>query len=288
MVVTLFNENSFNILAENEHKINYFFTFFKIWLALMAITISSRIYFEIKKKDNNFAEFTSIILEKFIYSSREEDEIYIILPTFFIGWHQFKLFHEKFINELIKIAKKKGRPFNLAILSFEGIDLKDSINKLEKINPKDLESEADTSGAKEIFSSLRMKLKEAPLFQFHSQWYSDKNIYNKELTHYKFILELLKSLQEFNNLASDNSTNFFITHLKKDFFNTKIGVIDLEKNSDFFMFANITNPNYFFGEIKISHQEEIQFNSTNFLVKNIGPEIIAFFNSFIEKKGGTT
>ena len=62
--------------------------------------------------------------------------------------------------------------------------------------------------------------------------------------------------------------------------------MDLDKNSDFFMFANLSddNPNYFFGEISISKQEEIQFNSTNFLVKNIKQEIGGFFDSFVKNR----
>ncbi len=256
--------------------------YYKIWLSFLAIAISSRIYFEVKNKGKNFEEFISIIESQFINNSQNGEKLYIILPTFFIGWHNSKYFHKKFINSIKEIARNKEKELHLGMLSFKDICLNSKITEIEELKNK-LDKGLNTDMNKDFFACLASLNDKSLLFKFHDKWYMNKNP-NDHKNRLDFTLKLLNHLKELNELAIDLDSNFEIKHLNKDYFFK----IEDEKgkitNSDFFMFANINSKNYFFGDFIINDQEEIKFNSTNFSVNNIENQIKSFFNDFIASR----
>lgn len=277
----IFNEADFISYKLIDFK--FFPIFYSIWIALLAIVISSRIYFEIGKKEKNFEEFISIIINDFIKPSKTNDKLFIIIPTFFIGWHKSKSFHIKFIEKIKEFATNKDIHLNLAMLSFEGLDTKKSITEIKEIKPEILSNDAEASK----FLKMVENLKNYPLFDFHYNW--DKDVIfigNNIKIRYYFTLSILNTLDAINKLKNEPSNNFNLIHLEKEYFSDldKNGSLKFTNNSDFFMFANTTKNNYFFGNLIIGGIEKIQFNSVQFSIKNISNEIESFFSNFIASR----
>ncbi|MBN8641236.1 MAG: hypothetical protein J0L86_05420 [Flavobacteriales bacterium] len=262
--------------------------FWGIWLSIVGILISSRVYFEITNRNSlNFDQFTTITLKDFVDNSenipRDEsssqgnqvnqgNKIQMILPTPFIGYNHKPKFHENFKNKIIQLAKSKKNIFTLAILKF---DIKEINSVLEIIEQNKSGTLADMCNEFE-----------SPILKFHHNWYQQNSLLNEDnakkerIKFYKNLCEFLKELYELSNCAENK---FEIKHLRLHYFNNFENECGMG-NKDIFLLSNTTKGNYVLGDLKILEQESIVFEHNVYDNTNIGEEFSAFFDKFTQNR----
>lgn len=153
----------------------------------ITVMIGMRVYFEIRLKANNLPELLAII-EKFTERISNDDKIFIVCPTPFLGYFEFKNFFAKY-SELI----------NQTNVSFAclGNNSEEILKKLSRANSKEdfdiaigeLTTSADellNFHLKEMNAIKKVKLeKRNEYFKKLGSFLSEKNFEMKELKDFK-------------------------------------------------------------------------------------------------------
>lgn len=260
-------------------EIYTYFGYFGTWLTFLGLLITQRIYFEIKYKTNhNFEEFVNT-LEDFIRVSVKDDEIYLILPTLFIGAVGYPKFNANFRKKIEKLASDKTKKLSIALFDYDEEEVKEIIkykneNKIHFGNSNNkINEENETLFLQKILSS------KSPLVQFHRKWnkFDDSS---KKGEFYFDLLSFMDKLTEIEKLVGDK---FKIEKIKKEYF-------DFEDNDTsngdkgLFLFANTSQNIYYLGTIRIYAQEKINFQNTIIEELEINKEFETIFNTFVKDR----
>lgn len=247
-----------------------------IWISFMGVIITLRIFLEIKNKNkHDFQEFVSVLVE-FINSSRQNDEIYLILPTLFIGAVGHKGFHKRFRLKILELAKNKKKHFHVALFDYDKESIQEFVNSIDS---KDFTEFSDDEKSN-YHSKLNQAKSASLLFKFHLTW-NNKFIYG-ENERKNFFKELSLFMLELDKLAEDTDYLFTIDKIKKDYFINE-GQVALG-NEGLFLFTNITQKIFYLGNISINAQEDIVFQNSIILGVPIDKEFKTIYKTFVNER----
>lgn len=141
----------FNI--ESTVNLQYFLA---LWFGFIGIFVSMRIYYEVKEKARNLKELLRLILEM-LYRAKNNHEVFMILPTPFLGYLLFLKDKNKFYKKYKSIINNLEK----LTIAFLGID----IDKIKSIIKK-IENTDDVSKKQNIFFDEIIK-GQNELIKFH-------------------------------------------------------------------------------------------------------------------------
>ena len=219
-----------------------------LWLAIAALFIGAKIYFEIKESKTNTLEDYLRKTIDILSDSKKDDELYIVIPTTFLGEMTDNPLKNNYKN-LIKQKANSGVNVTIGIYNFDLSHIRKMINNNNLI--KNITK----------FDNFWNKLindKNQLLLAFHDSFFKqreDNYFGQKHLDRINYFRRLLNHLIELVN-----AKNIKIERLKN--MTSKNGKNRIE--SGFFAVANFTSGSYYFGQIEIYNWEEQHFNGTYF------------------------
>ncbi|MEX1014971.1 MAG: hypothetical protein WDZ80_07490 [Candidatus Paceibacterota bacterium] len=248
--------------------------FWGIWLTVLSIFISSRIYFEvIYKMKHNLEEFLTNVTQ-FLHETDSDNEIYFILPTLYIGASEYngKVF-DRFKDKLFSICDDDEKTVHIAMLDYKADGLSNFCNEL-----KELKSSSNDFAV--VYDKVRgyFKKETSLLEDFHYNWKPLKNGKNSE-EWCDYFSGLYYFLDRLNNYSADKVV---LEKIKSNYFNdgNKPGI----GNKDFFLFANVTEGVYYFGDVVINAQSSIYFEGTILRNQHLSPGIEALYHGFVDDR----
>lgn len=261
-------------------EISAYFGYFGIWLTFLGLIITQRIYFEIKYKINhNFEEFVNT-LEDFIRVSKNKDEIYLILPTLFIGATGYPRFNSNFRKKIETLASDKNKKLSIGVLDFDKEEIKKILDFKKEKNIVFGNTIIEDNEMNEI-SFMKMILEsKAPLIRFHQKWNKfDGNSTKKS----EFYFDLLSFMNRLIELENESSNDFHINKIKKNYFNYELNDTS-NGDKGIFLFANTKQNMFYLGTIKIYAQEKINFQNTIIEEIELDKEFETIFDTFVKER----
>lgn len=225
-----------------------------IWISLIGIFVSIRIYFEIQNKAHNIQEFMRIVYT-IINKAKVNEHVYIVLPTAFIGY----LNYLKGKNHAYSKFEKKLKSLNNLKIAF----LKTDIASLTSINENSIESD-ETIGSLASFPSSITD--DNLLMKFHENEFGDGK--NKKYRHEYFahLIIFLKELKD-SQVSKSNTIDF----ISQTDINVKFDVL----------VANVDQADCFIGDVDVLSQIDIKYSGERIISENLAKNIEMIYSSYI-------
>lgn len=268
-----------HFLTPEKLSIEIYVGYFGVWITFLGLLITQRVYFEIKyKPTHSFEEFVNT-LDDFIRTSINDDEIYLILPTLFIGANGYPKFNLKFRKKITDLASDNSKKLSIAIFDFNETEIEEIVKlkedkNIEFGNIDDTENETnETNFLAKIHNSNNLLLK------FHLKWNKFNNNPSRKG---QFYYDLSRFMKDLNDISKDSSNKFVINKIKTKYFedngNPAIG------NEGLFLFANISQNVYYLGTIKINAQEDVYFQNSIIEDVKISKEFETIYTTFVAER----
>ncbi len=228
---------------------------FALWTSLFGIFVSIRIYFEVKNKANNLQEFMRLVY-LIINKAKVNENIYIVLPTAFIGYLSYlkgsNYSYTKFESKLKKLENLK--------IAF----LKTDISAFPEINEKEIESDESNGKLGEFLSNVDAS---NLLIHFHEKEFIDKK--SKKKHRYKYFARLINFMKELEKSQTDNKNT--IDFIKQTDIDDKFDII----------VANVDQADCFIGDVDVLSQIDIKYSGERIVSENLAKNIEMIYNSYI-------
>jgi hypothetical protein len=251
--------------------------FWGFWLSISSIMITARIYFEIKDKDKHSLEDFLCLVTEFLHRTRTTDEVYIIMPTLFIGRAFHISFYNNFTEKLFHLCQTNSNKIELAFLDFGDETNIDNFIETHNNTKNDLERHQYL-----INMIIDAERKQIPLFIFHIKWYPYNK--NEQSTNWnQYYCELYSFIHRLLHIKKENPKSVVKINKIKNYYFGQQGNTGSGKNG-FFLFANITAGNFYFGSLSVNSQNSIYFNGTLFENEHIGDTMKDLFHNFLASR----
>lgn len=255
---------------------NDFISHWGLFVSIISIFIGMKVYMGYigDKERHSFKEFINILSDLFEHAKPNKDKVYLLLPTLQIGAagdnKKFSELFKKSIDRFVQHINVKGKELELGILNYDINEINKFFKYIKDKYPKLMPKKEDN--LRELRKNIdKMKVEDdvkisdlhrdihyelinrgGILFSFHKRWY--KKINNEdEIFFYldlAIFLRKLESYQERNQLK--------LHKIKQEYFSTQD---DEDADKGLFIFDNIGKKQAYCGNIIISSQEQIEFQS---------------------------
>ena len=252
--------------------------FWSLWLTVVSILITSRVYFEITYKSKHDLNEFLLNVTEFLHETRSQDEIYIVLPTLYIGARKYPRFYSRFKEKIIEVCKDQNKPVNIAILSYADglVQFQKEYNELSGALPEEARLEIEQTRFLDEF----YENDNSPLKIFHSNWFP----YERKMADewHKYFYEMYEFMSDIEELHQEANNKIHLKKMNKDYF-SRNGIVGLGRK-DFFMFANVTSGTYYIGDVSISSQTSIFFEGTIFRNEHVQNGFTSLYAQFVKGK----
>jgi hypothetical protein len=231
-----------------------------LWLSIIGIYVSLRVFYALQNKANNLNEFIRHVYN-IIIEADDDNEIYIVLPTPFIG---YLLCLQGKNNGFIKYQKKlmKLKKLNIAFLTTD-------LNGLPSIDENDLMSE----NSKHLLSGFLKDTKaNDKLLEFHKSEFEN---FRNDKYKYKYFAHYINFMNELKSHA--NITDKAKMDVKISEINT-----DGKENVYYVVVANKTKEICFSGVVYVYSQTDIHYTGERIKSKSLTYSMDKLYEGYVK------
>ena len=228
-----------------------------IWISIIGIYVSIRIYFELRDKAHTLNDFIRIVYD-IVNKASVDNQVYVVLPTAFIGY----LLYMKGKNNGYTKFERKLCNLNKLKLAF----LSTNIDSLPIIDESKIDDDEIIEKMASFFTTLKEdNTEENLLMHFHNNEFGDgknKSLKYRYFAHLFNFLKAIKSCQESKGQAID--------------------VINQDKVDGEFvvLVANVDKKECFIGVVNVLSQLDVDYSGERIVSENLSKIIEILYNSF--------
>lgn len=253
---------------------NDFISHWGTFLSIISIFIGMNVYMGYlgDKERHSFKEFINILSDLFERATPNKDKVYLLLPTLQIGAagnnKQFSELFKNSIDSFVQQINVEGMELEIGILDYNIKKINTFFEYIKATYPtlmpekednlkelrKNINEMKDNVKFSDLYTDIHSKLINPGgiLFLFHKRWYKRINI-EDEIFFYLDLAIFLRKLESYQK-----SNKLKLHKIKQEYFSTQD---DEDADKGLFIFDNIGKKQAYCGNIIISSQEQIEFQS---------------------------